>query len=185
MAAINETAPESRRPRFARQKKTTLRIDMTPMVDLGFLLITFFIFTTSLSDKKTMFLAIPDDRPTPSPILLKNTLALTLLIDKNNKVYYYNGNFKDAQAKNAILPTDYSVYHGIGDVIREKQKAVEAAGADKEGRKGIMLLIKPTEGASYKNLVDALDEILINDLKKYAIVEASAEETAWLQGRHR
>ena len=181
MAAINETAAPGRRPGFARQKKTRLRIDMTPMVDLGFLLITFFIFTTSMGDNKAMDLCMPDTTPVDPPNNLADGLALTLLIGKNNTVYYYNGRFEEAVLRNAIRKTNYSVYSGIGDVIRKKQKAVAVSGIYDEGRDGIMLLMKPLPAASYRNIVDALDEVLINDMKKYAIVEPSPEETAWME----
>lgn len=151
------------------------------MVDLGFLLITFFIFTTRLSENKAMKLLMPNDEPTKSPTKLDYRLALTVLLDKNNRLYYYHGRFEDAVQQQALLPSGYNVNNGIGEIIRQKQMAIDASGAFAEGRKEMMLVIKPSAGSNFKNLVDALDEVLINDLRKYAVVDISAEEERWLQ----
>jgi len=159
-----------------------LRIDMTPMVDLGFLLITFFVFTTAMSIPKATDLFMPkDDTTHPQP--LPNSLALSLLLDDNNKVYYYNGNFKEAVNANKVYETNYSTYEGIGKVIRQKQKEIDASGKFEGGRKGLMLLIKPTSGSVYKNVIDALDEAVINDVRKYAIVEPANEEISYIRSK--
>jgi hypothetical protein len=51
----------------------------------------------------------------------------------------------------------------------------------KEGRNGLIFLIKPTKQSTYKNVVDALDEVSINDVKKYMLLEPSAEEKLYCQ----
>ena len=182
MAQIENTANVRKGKTFSHHKKQIIRIDMTPMVDLGFLLITFFVFTTTMSTPKATDLFMPkDDTAHPQP--LPNSLALSLLLDDNNKVYYYNGDFKEAVNANKVYETNYSTYEGIGKVIRQKQKEIDASGKFADGRKGLMLLIKPTSGSVYKNVIDALDEAVINDVRKYAIVEPASEEISYIRSK--
>jgi biopolymer transport protein ExbD len=182
MAQIENAANMQKGRPFSHHKKQSLKIDMTPMVDLGFLLITFFVFTTTMSTPKTTDLFMPGDKPVIIPPELSNSLALSLLLD-NNKVYYYNGDFNEAAGANKIFETNYSTYEGIGKIIRQKQKDIDASGKFIDGRKGLMLLIKPTSGSVYKNVIDALDEAVINDVRKYAIVEATNEETGYIRSK--
>jgi biopolymer transport protein ExbD len=158
-----------------RKLHPSLRIDMTPMVDLGFLLITFFIFTTTMSEKKAMKLYMPTDKGTPSPA--PESKVLTILLSSNNKVYAYEGKFEDAIKQNTMLSTTYNVYDGIGKLIRDKQERLQMR--KKEGRNDLIFLIKPTKQATYRNVVDALDEATINDVKKYMVVEPSIEENLY------
>ena len=184
MAQIENTANVRKGKSFSHHRKQVLRIDMTPMVDLGFLLITFFVFTTTMSTPKATDLFMPkDDLTHPQP--LPNSLALSLLLSDNNKVYYYKGDFNEAAKANRIFETNYSAYEGIGKIIRQKQKVIDASGKFPDGRKGLMLLIKPTAGSVYKNVIDALDEAVINDVRKYAIVEPANEETGYIRSKQR
>jgi biopolymer transport protein ExbD len=180
MAQIDNAAMQRKGRSFSRNKKQLLRIDMTPMVDLGFLLITFFVFTTTMSLPKATDLFMPKE--SDDPITLPKSLALTMLLDDNNKIYCYHGDFNEALKANETFVTNYS-YDGIGKVIRQKQKDIDASGKFKEGRKGMMLLIKPTSKAVYRNIVDAMDEAVIHDVKKYAIVEPADEELNFIKAR--
>jgi biopolymer transport protein ExbD len=150
---------------------------MTPMVDLGFLLITFFVLTTTMSTQKATDLFMPKDG---DPGHLSKSLALTLLLDSDDKIYYYHGDFNEALKTNEVFETNYSTYEGIGKVIRQKQKDIDVSGKFADGRKGMMLLIKPTSKSDYKNVVDALDEAVINDVRKYAIVEPALNELEFI-----
>jgi biopolymer transport protein ExbD len=170
MAQMELQLSESKKTR--RKLHPSLRIDMTPMVDLGFLLITFFIFTTTMSEKKAMKLYMPTDKGTSSA---PESKVLTVLLSSNNKVCAYEGKFEDASKENRILATTYDVSNGIGNLIREKQKRLQAD--KKEGRNDLIFLIKPTKQSTYRNVVDALDEATINDVKKYMVVEPSIEES--------
>ena len=184
MAQIENPANERKGKSFSHNKKQLIRIDMTPMVDLGFLLITFFVFTTTISSPSVTDLYMPKQPPDEKdPPKLINDLALTLLLDDNNKIYYYNGLFEDAVSTDQIFETDYSTYSGIGKIIRQKQKDIDASKKFVDGRKGLMMLIKPTSKSVYKNVVDALDEAVINDVKKYAIIEPNAAEINFLKTR--
>jgi biopolymer transport protein ExbD len=182
MAQIDNFAIERKGTSFSHKKRQLLRIDMTPMVDLGFLLITFFVFTTTMS-KPTATDLFMSKEGINDPQQLPKSLALTLLLDDDNKIYYYHGDFNDAIKTNEIFETDFSTYSGIGKVIREKQKNIDVSGKFLDGRKGMMLIIKPTFKANYKNVVDALDEVMINDVRKYAIVEPAANELEFIRNK--
>ncbi|MDB5197619.1 MAG: hypothetical protein JWP88_1990 [Flaviaesturariibacter sp.] len=151
-----------------------LKIDMTPLVDLAFLLITFFIFTTSMTDRKGMKLVMPKEGPS---IPLGESNALTLLLGDNNKVYAYTGDWKNAQKARAIKETSYSESTGIGAIIRAKQQQLRS---ERKDPAGLMVLIKASDVSTYKNTVDALDEMLINGVTKYTTVDMSPEERATL-----
>jgi biopolymer transport protein ExbD len=153
------------------------------MVDLGFLLITFFVYTATVSTPTVSELYMPHDGQVTRPPNLPNSLALTFLLDDNNKVFYYHGDWEEARRNNEIYETDYAVFSGIGNVIRLKQKAIDISGKFIDGRKGLMLLIKPTFKASYGNIIDALDEVMINGVKKYAIVEPEREELEYIKSK--
>ena len=155
-----------------RRIHASLNIDMTPMVELGFLLITFFILTTFMTEKRATSLIMPKEG---EPTGLAESKAFTVILGENNKVFAYAGRWDNAANDKNIAETNYSVYHGLGNFIRAKQKQL------KNKRNDLMLLIKPLNDASYQNIIDALDEALINDVRRYAIVQATAEEEQYVQ----
>ncbi len=150
---------------------------MTPMVDLGFLLICFFVFTTTMSTPKVTDLFLPKDGP---PIHIGESTTLTVLLGKENKLFCYDSSWDNAISNNRIIQTNYSVNNGLGDIIRQKQKLMNAA-KGKDGRNSLMLIIKATKEASYKNLMDAIDEVLINDIRHYAVVDPAPEEIQYVE----
>ncbi|HET6766532.1 MAG TPA: biopolymer transporter ExbD [Chitinophagaceae bacterium] len=107
---------------FSQPRKKLLRIDMTPMVDLGFLLITFFVFTTTSSNPRVTDLYMPKNSSITNQ--LPESLALTLLLDDNDKIYYYHGDFTDAIKTNRIFETGYSITSGLGKIIRKNKKTL-------------------------------------------------------------
>jgi biopolymer transport protein ExbD len=178
MATINEApATSGHRPGVRRMKRNNLRIDMTPMVDLGFLLIAFFVMTSEMTKPRVTKLNMPKEGG-DSKLAMSN--ALTVLLDGAGRVYYYHGDWEQAKAKGAIIKTSLSVKDGLGKVIREKQAGLDLS-ASKEGRDGLMLLIKASPEARYESIIDALDETLINDVKKYALVKPDAGELLYLK----
>jgi biopolymer transport protein ExbD len=167
MAEI-QTAEPRKRKGIRRCKKLSTKVDLTPMVDLGFLLITFFVFTTSITKPAAMKIIFPDDgEGAKSPV----SKTLSVLLAAHNVVYYYNGD-----SVNNMYTTNYST-QGLRDVIRRKKQEVQQY--YKDGNETVVL-IKPTTEASYSNIVDALDEININVIKHYVLMDASNEETALL-----
>lgn len=173
MATINENAaPMRQRAGVARMKKNNLRIDMTPMVDLGFLLVAFFVMTTELSKPYVARLNMPKEGP---PSTLGESAAFTILIDGDRGVVYYHGPSDKALKEKLAKQSSFSPRGGVGDAIRALQKWLDEPGVFKEGRDGLMLLIKPTANASYSQVINAMDEALINKVEKYVIV--SPDET--------
>ncbi|HEX6191076.1 MAG TPA: biopolymer transporter ExbD [Chitinophagaceae bacterium] len=163
----------SHRPGVKRMQKHSLKIDMTPMVDLGFLLVSFFIFTSELSRPAVTDLYMPKQG---KPMPVGESTTITMLLAKDNVIYYYEGSWDETN----IQRTTFSVSSGIGNVIRKKQQELDSHPVSAEGRTALMLIIKPSADATYKNVIDALDEALINNVKKYAIVKCDEGETRYL-----
>ena len=151
--------------------KAALKIDMTPLVDLGFLLITFFIFTTTMAEPYKTDLYMPADG---DGMEVGKSNALTVLLACNDSIYYYHGQLDDAINTKQVQVTNYNVTSGIGAVIRQKQKQL---GNNKDE---FVLMMKPLETSSYKNLMNALDEVMINNVKRYAIMEATDAEKEFI-----
>ena len=148
-------------PGVKKSKKLSTRVDLTPMVDLGFLLITFFIFTTTMSSPTAMKLNLPKDTDKPDEQnKLKESAALTVMPSKQNMVYYYEG--LDPSKLNQ------TTFKGVRDVILDKKRRTDP--------KDFMVIIKPTQDATYKNTVDMLDEMKIDDVKRYALVDITPDE---------
>jgi biopolymer transport protein ExbD len=151
-------------PGVKKSKKLSTRVDLTPMVDLGFLLITFFIFTTTMSQPTAMKLFLPKDTDKPEEQnKVKASGALTIMLGKNDGIYYYEGelapdasNFKSSNFKD------------IREEIINKKKATNP--------EDFVVVIKPGPESTYKNTVDMLDEMTINDVKRYAMVDISDVE---------
>jgi biopolymer transport protein ExbD len=179
MEAINIAVNDRRRAGVRRPKRNNPKTDMTPMVDLGFLLISFFVMTTELSKPRVAPLNMPKEG---AETLLGNSNALTVLLAGDDNVYYYHGNWQEAVAGNNIVKTSLYSPDGLRKVIMEKKNWLDVHDS-KEGHNGLMMLIKSTGETPYKNIVDALDETMINDVRKYALVKMEAEESAWLKER--
>jgi biopolymer transport protein ExbD len=177
MTQINmNDRPVSQRKRAGVRKlaKHSLKTDMTPMVDLGFLLITFFVITAELNKPTIMNLYMPKDgKPMPSP----ESRSVTFLISGSNKLFYYYGTEEDAIKKNHVLPVSYNENSGVGKIIREKQMQLERSGVN---RSQLMVLIKPGKESTYKNAVDMLDEMTINGVTRYAIVKPGKGDLFYL-----
>ena len=168
MAEINSNADHGRQSGGVRRsKKLSTKVDLTPMVDLGFLLITFFVFTTSMSQPKAMKLILPAG--TTVNTLWRESASLTIIPVSGNKVFYYQGDLATALTTNLYGTTTFSISNGIGDIIRQKQIALGKN--SKFTKNDLMLIIKPAIDANYQNVVNALDEVLINNVKHYAFVD--------------
>lgn len=146
------------------------------MVDLGFLLITFFVFTSELSRPNTLDLLMPKEG---KDMPVAESLSLTILVGGEGQVFYYEGEWSASK----VMSTSFHVVTGMGKVIRDKQKQLDMHPVRGEGRAGLMLLIKPGPGANYKQVIDAMDEALINGVKKYAITRPAKEEQVYLDTR--
>ena len=157
-----------------RSKKQNSKVDLTAMVDLAFLLITFFMLTTSLSKPQSMDLGLPDkdeDTTKIDSVKVDERRTLTVILGDNNELTWFMGlpNNPIAGPKDAIYGKE-----GIRQEILKQVKAVPEITGDK--KKGLIVIIKPTKKSTYRNLVDILDEMAICDVKTYAIVNDFSPE---------
>jgi biopolymer transport protein ExbD len=152
-------------PGVKKSKKLSTRVDLTPMVDLGFLLITFFIFTTTMSQPTAMKVFLPKDTKPEDQNKVKASAVLTIMLGKSNQIYYYEG---DDPAK---LQT--SNFRTIRDEILDKKKRTDP--------KDFVVILKPTADATYENAVDILDEMKIVDVKRFALVDIAPYEYHLIQ----
>ncbi|HQW12178.1 MAG TPA: biopolymer transporter ExbD [Saprospiraceae bacterium] len=151
-----------------KSKKMSTRVDLTPMVDLAFLLITFFMLTTTMNKPQVMEINMPvkPKAEDPKPPEVEASRVLTVILGKDNTVWYYEG-LEAPEIKNAN-------YQDIRKVILDKKAAVEANPAF--GKDKTVVIIKPTDDAIYKNIVDMLDEMAIDGIKIYAMVPVTKTE---------
>lgn len=176
-----------------RAKKQSTHIDMTPMVDLAFLLLTFFMLTTTFGKPKTMEINMPVKPENEDQQTLVNN-AITILLTGDDKIYWYFGELKP---ETTLTPTNYSP-EGLRKLLLEKnqyafdkikqlrEQAVKNNIADstlkrlevetKGEKKALMVLVKADDKAIYKNVVDVLDELNITMVGKYAIVDMGQQE---------
>ena len=164
-------------PGVKKPKKLSTRIDLTPMVDLGFLLITFFIFTTTRSKPKTMEINMPSEKKTDKPNEVKDYTAMTILLSKEHRVYYYLGMANDPLKPPKVDVTYFQNKNGIRDAIINLKKNVYAERnngmpghkADDEP----VIIIKPDTTSQYEDMVNILDEMQVNGINIYAMVDIS------------
>ncbi len=188
----------------SKQKKFSVRVDFTPMVDMNMLLITFFMLCTTLSKPQTMEISMPsnDDKITDEQkSKVKESLAVTLLLDGDNKLYFYEGipNWEDP---NALKETTYDA-NGLRAFLIQKNARVvnrvrelkvqkrnlqitpEQYDAQvkelKNGKNTPTVIIKATDEATYKNLIDVLDEMQICNIGKYVIVPIADTDKQLIQ----
>jgi biopolymer transport protein ExbD len=163
-------------PGVKKGKKLSTRVDLTPMVDLGFLLITFFIFTTTMSQPTAFKLFLPDDKVIPEDQnKAKESGVLTIMMGADNHIYYYEGQLKSDGSN--FLSASYNGENSIREIILKKKADVISRSRDAENpEKDFVVVIKPSADCNYQNVVDILDEMAINVVKKYALVDISEGE---------
>lgn len=176
-----------------KTKKMSTRVDFTPMVDLGFLLITFFMLATTLSKPQTMEIALPskDKVEEKDQSNIKASRAVTILLGKDNQVFYYEGT-REHDIDPELIKTDYSptgirqflLKKNYEVVVKVRNLKIEKESkklSDKEfekrkdeiigDKKAPIVCIKGTDASSYKNLIDILDEMAICNIGRYAIMD--------------
>ncbi|MEP7141389.1 MAG: biopolymer transporter ExbD [Ferruginibacter sp.] len=151
-----------------RLNKKDTRVDLTPMVDLGFLLITFFVVTTQLSLPTVMKLNMPYDK-VPASDHIGASCVLTLLLQPGNTIQYYEG---FPQSNTVVRQTSFAP-EGIRNIILQKKKDVEKIKGKEDD---FVLIIKPADGSTFQNFVDIVDEVAINNVKHYYMDEITAED---------
>lgn len=136
-------------PGVKKSKKLSTRVDLTPMVDLGFLLITFFVFTTTMSQNTAMAMNEPKDDK-DKQMKVKNSGAMTILLGKGNQVYYYYGQLQPETISQEFKSTTFK---GIRPLILAK---LQSTNID-----DLMYIIKSDDQSTFKNAIDILDEMQI------------------------
>lgn len=145
-----------------KQKKKIIRVDMTPMVDLGFLLITFFMFTTNFTKPNVMDLGLPAKSPIPTTNVVDVKNQVTFILGKDNRVFYHQQDKQDLNTGN-LKETDFSGVK-ISKIISEAYQNAPA-------KENFTIIIEPTDKANYKNFVDILDNIAISKKERYGVTD--------------
>ena len=178
-----------------RQKKMNVFVDFTPMVDMNMLLITFFMLCTSLSKPQTMEISMPsnDKVSEEQQSKVKASKAMTFILGADDKVYYYLGepDYKDYTSlketadtlegmRALLLVRNRDVVAKMNDLKKQKaelkiseEEYTRKASEIKNDKNSPVVIIKAMDGAKYKNLVDALDEMQICNIGKYVIVNVT------------
>jgi len=161
-----------------RSKKQNAKVDLTAMVDLAFLLITFFMLTTTLSKPQSMNLGLPDkdpDKDKNKDVKVDENRTMTILLGDNNKLVRYVGLLATPVSGGAPKDFEYGNDGIRKELLTRKDKVLQYTG-NKD--KGMIVIIKPSKKSNYRNLVDILDEMAIVNVPTYAIVnEWTPEET--------
>lgn len=161
MAELSQGSEGKKKGGKVRAKKASTRIDMTPMVDLAFLLLTFFVMTTTLNKPQTMEVTMPEKpKEGDEAPLVNEAKVLTLILGEQDRIYWYKG-----ITEPEIKLTDFSK-DGVRKVLVEQNANV----------KGLVVLIKPSDKSRYKNVVDILDEMTISNMARYALVDITPED---------
>ena len=146
-------------------KKLSTRVDMTPVVDLAFLLLTFFMLATTFIKPQVMELILPekqDEETESKQPKVNEKKVLSIVMEGDNKIYWYIG-MTDPQ----VHETDYSST-GIRKVLQDQNKLIDK----------MVVLVKPDTTSTYENLVDILDELEITSIERYALVDMDDEDKA-------
>lgn len=191
MAEINTSSGSGRRKKGS-PSRINLRVDFTPLVDMNMLLITFFMFCTTLAAPQVMDIVMPTrDTPPEHRGEIGDSQATTLLLGKDSKVYYYFGK-PDYDNPQTLIETDFS-NNGLRSVLLNKNRYTiariqelkkkrqrkeiteeqmkEKISDIKKEKGGQVVVIKPTDASTYKDLVNALDEMQICGIGRYAVVD--------------
>jgi biopolymer transport protein ExbD len=145
-----------------RARRQAIKIDMTPMVDLAFLLLTFFILTTTFKEVRIMPLTMPEPVEDPASLpRISDDKVLNLVLAEGNRIYWWAGLDPSAAV------TNYSK-NGVRKILLERRQVVP----------DLMVLIKPMDNAKYENMVDLLDEMDITGISRYAIVDFTDDDQA-------
>lgn len=169
MAEIQQQAAGGE-PGKRRAKKMSTRIDMTPMVDLAFLLLTFFMLTTTFAKPSVMQLTMPVKQTDNNENWVGESSVLTIVLGKGHRVHYFFG-LNAPQDKTVLAPelkTTSFAPDGIRQVLLTRQQQRQWA--------SLVVLIKPTADSKYQDMIDILDEMNITNQKKYALVKITQDD---------
>jgi biopolymer transport protein ExbD len=174
MAELDTSGGGKHKGGKVRSKKASTRVDLTAMVDLAFLLITFFMLTTTLAKKKEMDLTMPDNSIKTSQLPIAASRSMTVLLGSHNKLIWYMG-----EAGKSAPTTDGYGKDGLRKALIDNGKQVAATHAAPDNF--MIVVVKPSDKSTYENLVTTLDELNITNIQSKAIVKISPVEVSLLQ----
>ncbi len=159
-------------PGVKKAKKLSTRVDLTPMVDLGFLLVTFFVFTTTMATSTAMNMNEPNDKDPDREMKVKNSGAMTILLGRNDQIYYYYGQLDPATLSEQFKSTNFK---DIRNLIVEKKNSTPID--------DLMFIIKSDSASTFKNAIDILDEMSISAVPPghYAEVDLAPSEALMIK----
>ncbi|MBN1903466.1 MAG: biopolymer transporter ExbD [Deltaproteobacteria bacterium] len=156
-----KTEQKNSRGILKKKEKVMPRVDMTPLVDLAFLLLTFFMLTTTFNKPQVMEIKIPEKRDANAvQPKINEKHVLSLVLGGSNRIYWYIG-----LTEPSVQETDYS-HEGLRGMLLEQNRVIDR----------MVVLIKPGDKSTYENLVIVLDELEITNIKRYALVEIEEED---------
>jgi biopolymer transport protein ExbD len=168
MAELDTSGGGKHKGGKVRSKKASTRVDLTAMVDLAFLLITFFMLTTTLAKSKAMDMVMPDkDDKTKDQLAVAATRTMTVLLGSHDKIEWYMGE----PGKSAPI-VDHFGKDGLRKALIENGDRVKAT----HGGAPMIVLIKPSDKSNYANFVAALDELNITGIDIHAVVDITPME---------
>jgi biopolymer transport protein ExbD len=190
-----------------RPKKSPVRMDMTPMVDLAFLLLTFFILATSLSKPKTLEIVYPKEvENKEDQTKLDDDLATTIVVgETDDQIFYYHGKFRKDTTKLEksdfskdglrvmLLERNKKVIERVNALKDQQREELKNSGSREEDEKinlrfkdlisdatndslAPFVIVKTMPTTKWKNVVNAIDELNITNVKKRAIMDMEARE---------
>lgn len=149
------------------QTKKGIHVDMTPMVDLGFLLITFFMFTTNFSKPNAINFSNPPENPTDIKTQIDYRNSITFILGKNDRIFFYQAEKSDLN-NNSLKEVSFDK--------AQVSKTIELAKKNAPIKKNFTVIIKPADDSRYKTMVDMLDEMTITQTEQYGISELNDKE---------
>lgn len=164
---METNSTSEKRSGTSKQRKKPVRIDMTPMVDLGFLLITFFMFAANFSKSNVMDLGLPAKGETPKPVEIDYRNQVTFILGKDNRIFYYQKELNELKSDDFKETT----FDGISIVKLINSYKNTAPTPD-----NFTVIIKPTDDSTYKNFVDILDQLAVTKNELYGITDIRKQE---------
>lgn len=165
MAELNQDSGKKGKGGKVRSKKNGGKVDLTAMVDLAFLLITFFMLTTSLNKPQAMDVAMPDknvETDVKTDVDVDEHRSVTLVLGSDDKLIWYQGDVKNPISGPTVIDYDKEGLRAV--LMRMKQVVPQQAGG-----KDMIVVIRPSEKSVTRNIIDALDEMKIVDIQRYMI----------------
>ncbi|KFC20025.1 ExbD/TolR family protein [Chryseobacterium sp. FH1] len=147
--------------------KKAIHVDMTPMVDLGFLLITFFMFTTNFSKPNTINFSNTPKNPTNIETHIDYRNSITFILGKDGRIFYYQA-YKNNLTDNSLKEVSFD--------RSQVAKTIESAKANAPKKENFTVILKPADDSKYKTMIDMLDELTITKSERYGISDMSDKE---------